>query len=400
MATTLKNNKLGFATRTIHFGYEPSEHHNALSSPIYMTSTYAFDTVDEYEASTVPGGMLYGRQSNPTTSLLEARIADLEGAEAAVMLASGEAAISTLFLSLLSQGDEVVVHQTLFGATMANLNHGLSRFGVKTVTADLNDPSNLHAALSARTRIVLFETPVNPTLDILDIAAIAAIAKNAGVLVVVDSTFCSPYIQQPLELGADFVVHSATKYLNGHGDVLAGVVTGKKEHIQKIRDTGLKYLTGATLSPMAASLILRGLKTLQLRMDRHSASALALAHAMKDHPSIDYLRYPFLPSDPHHHIAKKQMSQGSGLVTFGLRSGFEGARRMMDKLRLVKRAVSLGDTHSLILHEAGLALGRARNLGLGKPKLDFGVTEELLRISVGLEDQEDIIDDVLQALSE
>lgn len=399
MKHNVKNRKDGFATRAIHSGYNPSSHQNALSPPIYLTSTYAFDTVDEYEAAAVPGGMNYGRETNPTTSLLEDRIADLEGAEAAIMLASGEAAISTLLLTFLSQGDEVVVHQTMFGSTMANLKSGLTRFGVKIVTVDLNDPSNLDAALTERTKIVLFETLVNPTLDVLDLAAIAARIKGRGPLLVVDSTFCSPYIQRPLEFGADFVVHSATKYLNGHGDVLAGVVVGKKEHILKIRDTGLRYLTGATLSPLAASLVLRGLKTLQLRMDRHSSTALALAQAMEGHPSLAYLRYPFLPSDRHYHIAKKQMCQGSGLVTFGLQSGYEGARRMMDKLHLVKRAVSLGDTHSLILHEAGLAIGSAKIRGLPKPVLSVGVTEELLRISVGLEDPEDIIDDVLQALS-
>ncbi|MBR0652070.1 PLP-dependent transferase [Roseomonas terrae] len=390
------NAPLGFTTRAIHHAYDPSDHHGAVAPPVYFTSTYAFDSVAENEAAAAQGGMLYAREYNPTTAILEARLANLEGAEAGLALATGMAAIGTLMLGLLSQGDEVVVHRTLYTNTMALTETGLPRFGIKVVPVDLADPSNLDAAATDRTRLVYFETPVNPLSDVLDIAAIAARANARGIQVAVDSTFASPALQRPIEHGADIVVHSLTKYISGHGDVLGGAVMGRKATIARLHSHGIRYLTGATMSPMAAALILRGLKTLPLRMERHGHNALAIATMLQGHPAVRWVSYPQLPSHPGHAIARRQMSAGSGMLAFGLHTGFDGARRLMDRLSLFGRAVSLGDAESLIMHPA--SLNRARRSIHPEAHLADGVGEDLIRLSAGLEDAADLLDDLFQGL--
>jgi methionine-gamma-lyase len=391
-----RNRPPGFQTRAIHHGYEPAAHNRAVTPPIYMTSTFAFDSVAEAEATAEQAGPIYAREHNPTTAILEERLANLEGGEACVAVASGMAAVGTLLLSLLNQGDELVVHSTLYSNTFAMVHDGLPRFGVKVVPVDLADPANLDAALTARTRLVYLETPVNPTAETLDIAAIAAMSHAHGAKVVVDSTFASPAVQRPIEHGADIVLHSLTKYINGHGDLLGGALIGDSATIARIRGTGLRYITGATLSLIAAFLVLRGLKTLKLRMRAHAENALAIAHMLEAHSRVAWVRYPFLASNPAHAVALQQMESGSAMLSFGLKSGFEGARRMLDGLTLISRAVSLGDAESLIMHPASLTLARRRT----KPdaRLAFGVTEDLIRLSVGLEDIEDLLDDLKTAL--
>lgn len=397
MSTNFANRKLDFSTRAIHHGYDPAEHQGAVAPPVYFTSTYTFPTIEETDAAAARGGLLYAREHNPTTELLEARLANLEGAEAGVVVATGMAAVGTLTLSLLSQGDEIVVHQTLYSNTVAMMSGGLPRFGIKVVPVDLANPANLAAALSPRTRIVYFETPINPTAGVLDIAAIADRAHEAGAIVVVDGTFASPALQRPIEFGADLVLHSLTKYINGHGDVLGGAVLGRRELVEKIHGSGVRYLTGATISPMAAGLVMRGLKTLSLRMERHGATGLQVARMLEAHPDVAWVSYPYLPSHPAHAIARRQMTNGSGMMSFGLRDGFEGARRMLSRLKLITRAVSLGDTETLITHPA--SLNRARKKIRPDATLAPGVGEDLLRLSVGLEHAGDIIDDLRQALA-
>lgn len=391
-----RSNRPGFQTRAIHHGYNPADHHGAVAPPIYMTSTYAFESVADAEATAEVGGATYAREHNPTSALLEARIADLEGTEACVVVGSGMAAIGTLMLSLLSQGDRIVVHSTLYSNTFAMAHDGLPRFGIEVVPVDLSDPANLDAALTPATKLVYFETPVNPTGQTLDIAAIAARAHAAGAKVVVDSTFASPALQRPVEHGADMVLHSLTKYINGHGDMLGGAVAGDAATIARLRGVGLRYITGATLSPMASFLALRGLKTLKLRMDRHGETALKVAEMLEAHPAVAWVRYPFLRSNPSYDVAKRQMANGSAMMSFGLKAGFEGARKMMDRLALITRAVSLGDAESLIMHPGSLT--KARQKTYPTAKLAFGVTEDLIRLSVGLEDAEDLLADLEQAL--
>jgi methionine-gamma-lyase len=301
-----------------------------------------------------------------------------------------------LLLSVLSQGDEIVVHQTLYSNTRALMQGGLPRFGINVIAADLADPQKLAAVITSNTRIVYFETPVNPTAQVLDIAAIAAIAHKVGAIVVVDSTYASPAVQRPLEHGADLVVHSLTKYISGHGDVLGGAVIGRKEIIAKVHGDGVRYLTGATISPMAAALVMRGLKTLSLRMGRHAASALKVAQFLEAHPAVAWINYPYLESRPTYSIARRQMTNGSGMMSFGLKGGFEAARSLIARLELITCAVSLGDTESLIMHPASLHSARQRIRP--ETKRAPGVGEDLIRLSVGLEDEADLIHDLERAL--
>ena len=263
---------LGFATRAIHHGFDPATFSHAIQPPVFLTSTYGFESVAANEAAAALGGKLYAREYNPTTEILEQRLANLEGAEAGLAVASGMAAFGALTLSLLSQGDELVVHKTLYLNTVAMVEQALPRFGIKVVPVDLSEPANLDAAITQRTRLVYFETPINPLSAILDIAAVAERAHARGVKVAVDSTFASPALQRPIEHGADIVLHSLTKYINGHGDVLGGALLGDAETLHKLHETGLRYITGAALSPLSSFLILRGLKTLTLRMERHGTT--------------------------------------------------------------------------------------------------------------------------------
>ena len=393
-----RNSGRGFTTRAIHHGYDRTAAEGALVPPIYMTSTYAFEASAESEA--VAAGELlrplYGREENPTQSVLEARLANLEGAEACVAFASGMGAVGSLMLSLLSQGDELVVHRTVYSNTFALTQDALPRFGIKVVPVDMSDPGNLDAVLSGRTKMVYFETPVNPTAEVLDIAAIAGRARAAGALVVVDSTFASPALQRPLGHGAHLVLHALTKYINGHGDLLGGAVLGDFATVERIRRHGLRYITGATMSPMSAFLVLRGMKTLALRMERHGQTAQRIAVMLAGHGAVAHVRYPFLPSDPGYAAARRQMANGSGMISFSLASGNDGADRFMDRLKLVLRAVSLGDAESLIMRPGALLRGSLR--ADSSARMAGGVGEAMMRLSVGLEDAEDLIEDLAQAL--
>jgi methionine-gamma-lyase len=391
------NRRRGFQTRAIHLGYEPSESQGAVAPPVYMTSTYAFSDVSEADAivSGERPGYIYGRETNPTQALLESRLASLEGGEAAVVFASGIGAIGTLYLTLLSAGDEIVVHPTFYSNTLA-LTGELARFGIKVIKADLRDGKLLAATLTAKTKLVYLETPINPTAEVLDIAAIARVAHERGAKVVVDSTFASPAVQRPLEHGADIVVHSLTKYINGHGDLLGGAVIGDAATIGRIRGQGLRYITGATLAPMSCFLVLRGLKTLKLRMRHHAENALAIARFLAGHPAVARVRYPFLEATGDHAVAVRQMESGSGMLSLELNGGFDAARAFMDKLEIIQRAVSLGDTDTLIMHPGSML--QARRKVVPSAQLADGVSMSMMRLSVGLEDIEDLIDDLAGAL--
>jgi methionine-gamma-lyase len=318
-----RNAGLGFSTRAIHLGYDPATEKGALTPPIFMTSTYAFESGEaggEMFRGERPG-YIYGRTRNPTQTLLEERMASLEGAEAGLAVASGIGAISSLIWTLVSAGEEIVIDHTIYGSSFAFFTRGLSRFGITVRLADLTRPETLEPVLGSRTRVVFFETPANPNLRVIDVARISAMAHAVKAVVVVDNTFASPALQRPLEFGADLVVHSATKYLGGHGDLLGGIIAGSAELIARVRGQGLRWLTGATLSPLNAFLILRGLKTLELRMARHSASALEVAKLLADHRAVSLLSYPGLPSFPQYELAKRQMSAPGGLVAFELAGG-------------------------------------------------------------------------------
>ena len=392
--------KLGFATRQIHAG-KVENAAGSLCAPIYQTSTFAFSTVEQGGARFAgqEGGYIYTRLGNPSLAAVEAKLASLEGGVAAMAAASGMGAISSALWSAVVGGDEIVADETLYGCTYALLNHGMSKFGVKVTLTDLSDIENLKKNLTDKTKVVYFETPCNPTLKLLDIELIAktAHAFNPDIRVIVDNTFCTPYLQQPLRWGADVVVHSATKYLNGHGDVIAGMVVGKEDFITQCRMFGLKDMTGAVMSPFDAFLIARGLKTLDIRMERHCANARKVAEFFVNHPAVAKVYYPGLDSFPGHEIAEKQMRLPGGMIAIELKADKATTAAALNKLQLCTIAVSLGDAETLVEHPATMTHSpyTAEELAAA------GISEGLVRVSVGLEDPEDIIDDfrsVLDAL--
>lgn len=387
----------GPATRAIHHGYVPADNMLALTPPVHMSSTFVFPDTATGSAlfAGETEGHVYSRISNPTVSLLECRMANLEGAEAGLATASGMGAISATLWTLVKPGDEIITDKTLYGCTFAFMRDGLSRFGVRITHVDLREPENLKSAISDQTRIVYFETPANPNMRLVDIAAIAAIARDAGALTIVDNTYATPLLTRPIELGADFVLHSATKYLGGHGDLVAGIVCGRAEPIHDIRMIGVKDMTGAVMAPLTAMLVMRGLKTLQLRVARHSQSGLKIAEWLESHPAIAAVHYPGLPSHPQHDLARRQMSGFGGMIAFELNGGFDAGTAMMDQLTLIQRAVSLGDAESLIQHPASMTHSTYSR----EERLEHGISDGLVRLSVGLEDVEDIIADLDTALS-
>ncbi len=387
---------LGPATRAIHHGYDPADHEQALTPPLHLTSTFAFPDAQTGGAlfAGEAEGHIYSRISNPTVALLERRIASLEGAEAGLATASGMGAISSLMWTLLSPGDEIITDKTLYGCTFAFMRDGLSRFGVKITHVDLRDPENLRAAISEKTRIVYFETPANPNMRLVDIAATSAIAREQGALTVVDNTYASPLLTRPIQLGADFVVHSATKYLGGHGDLVAGMVLGRADAIADIRMIGVKDMTGSVMAPFNAMLVMRGLKTLQLRMARHCESAAIVAEWLERQPGVAAVYYPGLESHPQHELAKRQMDGFGGMIAFELEGGYESGIHMMNRLNLIRRAVSLGDAETLIQHPASMT----HSTYSPEERVAHGISDGLVRLSVGLEDAQDILADLADAL--
>ena len=389
--------KCGFATKQIHGG----KHENsagALTTPIYQTSTFEFDSVEQGGrrfAGQEPG-YIYTRLANPTVAAVEEKVAALEGGEAALGTAAGMGAISSALWSSVVAGDEIVASDTLYGCTFALLNHGMTKFGVSVKFIDMANLEAVKAALSPATKVVYLETPCNPTLKVVDIEEIAKIAHgyNKDIRVIVDNTFASPYLQQPLKLGADTVVHSATKYINGHGDVIAGFVVGKADFIAKVRMFGLKDMTGAVMSPFDAFLIARGLKTLDIRMEKHCANAMKVARFLHDHPAVDKVYYPGLEDFAGYEIAKKQMKLPGGMMSIELKADRDKVAAALNKLQLCTIAVSLGDAETLVEHAASMTHSTYTKEELAAS----GISEGLVRISVGLEDAEDIIADLKAVL--
>ena len=387
---------LGPATRAIHHGYDPAKNDFALTPPLHLTSTFAFPDAETGGAlfAGEAEGHIYSRISNPTVALLEARIANLEGAEAGLATASGMGAISSLMWTLLKPGDEIITDKTLYGCTFSFMRDGLARFGIKITHVDLRESENLAAAISDKTRLVYFETPANPNMRLVDIREAARIAHAAGARVVVDNTYATPLLTRPIELGADFVVHSATKYLGGHGDLVAGMVLGRAEAIKEVRMVGVKDMTGSVMSPFNAMLVMRGLKTLQLRMARHCESGLRVARWLEAQPGVERVYYPGLESHPQHDLAKRQMPGFGGMIALELKGGYEAGIAMMNRLRMIRRAVSLGDAETLVQHPASMTHSTYSR----EERIDHGISDGLVRLSVGLEDAEDILADLADAL--
>ncbi|HEM8292123.1 methionine gamma-lyase [Providencia rettgeri] len=392
-----------FDTRVIHNYYDPIKNLGSLTAPIYQTSTYVFDSVEEGAAcfSGESNGYIYTRINNPTLSLLEKRIADLEEGEAGIVFSSGMGAITSTLWTLLSPGDELLVDMTVYGCTYAFFHHGLARFGVKVRHIDMSTPENIARELTDKTRIIFFESPANPNMRLVDIKTVSDIvhqyrqAHQQEIFTVVDNTYCTPYIQKPLELGADIVIHSLTKYMNGHGDVMAGAVVTTEALAKQIRLVGLKDMTGACLSPHDANLVLRGMKTLPVRMERIVESTQIVAEYLESHPHVAQVMYPGLPSFAQYELAQRQMRLFGGMIAFELKGGLEAGKQFLNRLNLFARAVSLGDCESLAQHPASMT----HSTYTAEERQQYGISDGLIRLSIGLESTRDLIEDLKQALA-
>ena len=403
----------GFGTLAIHAGNFEKETFGALATPIYQSSTFYFDSCEQggKRFAGEEGGYIYTRLGNPTTTVLEEKVAALEGAEACCAVGSGIGAVTSCLWSIAAAGKHIVADKALYGCTFAYLNHGMTRYGVEVSfidTADLDSQKvmlnngyiedlrkQVKKALKPNTCCVYLETPANPNLKITDLKAVSKIAHdyNPEIMVVCDNTFATPYLQRPLELGCDAVIHSGTKYLNGHGDVIAGFVCGNKDFITTVKFFGLKDMTGAVMDPFAAFLILRGLKTMEVRMERHCESAQAIAEYLEKHPKVEKVYYPGLKSHEGHEIAAKQMHGGySGVIAFEVKGGMQAGIKFCNSLKLATIAVSLGDAETLIEHPASMT----HSPYSPEERAAAGISDGLVRLSVGLENVEDIIADLEQ----
>jgi methionine-gamma-lyase len=395
MSTTQTERSQGFGTRCVHAGQHPDKLTGSLTTPLYQTSTFVFESAEQGAArfAGLEPGYVYTRLGNPTVAALEEKLADLEGGEAGLAFGSGMAAISAVVMALVRAGDHILYGDAIYGCTYAFFHEVLGNFGVTATAVDCSDPAAVEAAVQPNTKILVLETPANPTMKLADLKVMANICRRHGLKLVVDNTFMSPYLQHPLALGADVVIHSATKYISGHGDVIAGAAVGAKAFIDEVRMTTLKNI-GGVLGPFEAWLLLRGLKTLHVRMDRHSQNALAVARFLERHPAVEKVYYPGLESFPQFGLACAQMDQPGGVLSFEVRGGVEAGRKVINGVKLCHVAVSLGDADTLIQHPASMTHAVVDP----EARLKAGITDGMIRLSVGLEDAEDIIADLDQAL--
>jgi len=383
--------KAGFSTRAVHAGERSSET-GAVVTPIYQTAPFEFKSA-AHAAGVMTGreeGYVYSRGRNPTTEVLEKEMADLEGGEAATAQATGMAAIDTAVFTEVRSGDHIIADEVLYGSTY-DLFVNLTKFGVKVSFVDTSDVRNVENAFCPDTRLVFFETPANPTMKLTDIKAVSELAHDMGARVFVDNTFMTPYFQQPLSLGADVVIHSCTKYLNGHGDTLGGIIIGSSEFIKRTKRTARDM--GGSLSPFNSWLILRGIKTLAVRMDRHNENAMTIAEHLAGHEKIKSVIYPGLPDFPQYELAGEQMHGSGGMIAFLLKDA-KAVPGFLDALEICTLAVSLGETGTLIEHPATMTHAVVPR----DERVRYGITDELVRLSVGIEDVSDIIEDIDQAL--
>ncbi len=380
---------MGFRTKQIHAGVTPDPTTGAILTPIHQSTTFVQESVDEYMSR----GYSYSRGGNPTVRALEEKLTALEGGLDATAYSTGMAATVAVFLGLLQAGDHVVIGDVVYGGTYRFADQFLTKFGVEVTFVDATDPDAVRAAMTPATKLVFTETPANPTLKLTDLRMISDIAREAGALHVTDNTFLTPYFQRPFELGADIIIHSTTKFLDGHNATLGGAVV--------VNDAGLqqkigfaRIAAGLVMSPMVAWLTLQGVKTLSERMDRQSANALAIAEWLARHPKVDYVNYPGLPSHPQHRLASTQASGYGAMVCFEVVGGLETGKKLMDAVELWSLAENLGSVESLITHPVTMTHASV-------PQADreaVGITEGLVRLSVGLEDVEDLIEDLSSGL--
>ena len=391
----MKKSSQGIHTRLVHDGFhgDPS---GAVTVPIYQTSTFAFRSA-EHGASLFGGaddGYIYTRLGNPTIRALEECVGGLENGQRGIATSSGMGAVSIVYMALLGQGSHVVSTASVYGPSRLLLEKHLARFGVGATFVDTTDPENVRRAMRPETRLVYVETPSNPAMQVTDVAAVAAIAHARGCPLCVDNTFASPYLQRPLDLGADVVLHSVTKFINGHADIVGGLVVAKTPELDR-QLRPMMIALGCNMDPHQAYMVYRGLKTLGLRIERAQAGALEIARWLEGRPEVEWVRYIGLPSHPQHELAKRQMSGSGSMISFELKGGVEAGRAVMDHVKLATLAVSLGGIESLIEHPASMT-----HAGMGHAdRLEAGITDGLVRYSVGIEDPADLIADLEQAFA-
>lgn len=364
------------------------------SGPLFLTSSFTFDTAEEMRAAFADESddNIYSRFSNPNVKEFVDRICILEGAEAGYATASGMSAVFASFMALMKQGDHLLSCNAIFGSTHTVITKYLPKFGIEHTYVRADKPEEWEAAIKPNTKMIYLETPSNPGLDIIDLEFVSKLAKKHKLILNVDNCFATPVGQRPIDFGADLVVHSATKWIDGQGRVLGGIVAGRKDLINDI------YLfcrsTGPALSPFNAWLLSKSIETLEVRMERHAQNALKIAEALKDHSAISWLKYPFLSSHPQYNIAKKQMKDGGGLICFELKDGLKAGIKFMDSLKMLSRTANIGDTRSIVSHPASTTHAKLTE----QERQSVNITPGLIRISVGLEHWEDILEDILQAL--
>jgi methionine-gamma-lyase len=391
----MKSKHLGINSKLIHGGgyVDPL---GSATIPIYQTSTFAFKNADHGAAcfSGESDGYIYTRIGNPTIGALENLVAELENGFGGIAVGSGMAAVNTIYFGLLNQGDHIVSSAAVYGPSRVVIEQHYSRFGVEATYVNTSNISAIRQAIKPNTRMLFIETPANPTIEISDIKACAAIAKEKNLLLVVDNTFCSPYLQKPLDLGADLVFHSMTKFLNGHADIVAGIVVTKNQLLYKqLRNMMINL--GCNMDPHQAYMVIRGLKTLGIRIDRAQQNAIKIAEYLENHARVEWVRYPGLKSHPQHDLARIQMAGPGCMISFELKGGFEAGKKMMNHVKLALLAVSLGGVETLVQHPASMTHSKMSH----KAKLKAGISDGLVRYAVGIEDVEDLLTDLDQALA-
>ncbi|MCX6235804.1 MAG: PLP-dependent aspartate aminotransferase family protein [Bacteroidetes bacterium] len=387
--------KMGFNSMLIHGG-QIDDFYGSATTPIYQTSTFKFKSA-EHGAQCFSGesdGYIYTRIANPTIRALENAVAELENGYGGIATSSGMGAVSSVYLAFLGKGDHIVSHDALYGPSRGIIETILSRFGVEYTYIDATLTDNVKSALQPNTKLIFLETPSNPTMGIQDIVAISKIAREKGIPLCVDNTFCSPYLQQPLELGADIVVHSMTKFINGHADVVGGMIVTKDEAYYKCLRPVMVNM-GFNMDPHQAYLILRGLKTLALRLDKAQDNAMKIAEYLEGHPNVEWVKYPGLHSHPQYELACRQMRGPGAMISFELKGGVEAGKIVMNHVGFILLAVSLGGIETLIQHPASMTHSKMS----GQAREKAGITDGLVRLSVGIEDTDDIISDLDQALN-
>lgn len=390
----MKTKDKGFSTKLIHAGAFEDEFGSA-TVPIYQTSTFKFKNA-QHGADCFSGkssGYIYTRIGNPTTRALEQCIAELENGFDGIATSSGMGAISSVYMALLSAGSHIVSSDAVYGPARGILEQDFSRYNVEATFVNTSNLENIVNALRPNTKVLYIETPANPTMEITDIAACSRIAKEHNLILVVDNTFSSPYLQKPLDLGADVVLHSVTKFINGHADIVGGVIIAKEEETYKKIRHSMVYL-GCNMDPTQAFMVIRGLKTLAIRIERAQENALKVANFLQSHPKVAWIKYPGLKSHPQYDLAQKQMKGFGSMMSFGLKGGYEAGKKLMDNVHLALLAVSLGGVETLIQHPASMTHAAVSK----ENKLAAGITDDLVRFSVGTEDVEDIIEDLKQGL--